>query len=251
MREALVRVESLAFGGAGFGRVDGKACFVPFTAPGELVRVAITVEKRSYLEAELVEILDPSTVRVTPPCPVFGQCGGCSWQHIAYEAQVTAKRTILADALRRSGLTEADRVGAPVMAAEPFGYRSRVQFKVRWGAGRLHIGFYRRGSHFVIDVPSGCAICHPSLNRALAQLRHVLPEFPELQRIPQLDMAVGEQGEVLLIVHYIGESPEMARSFFASVRSALPSCPLSISESWAPTVDDIARITKTCRRFRI
>ncbi|AJE04864.1 23S rRNA (uracil(1939)-C(5))-methyltransferase RlmD [Geobacter pickeringii] len=223
MTEAIVRIDSLAFGGAGFGRIDGKACFVPFTAPGDLARVRIAVAKPSFLEGELVELLERSPMRAVPPCPVFGTCGGCSWQHLNYEAQREAKRSIYAETLWRFGRVPPEVIGAAVAAPEPYGYRSRVQFKIRWSGGRLHIGFYRRGSHYVVDIPGGCAICHPVLNRVLAEIRPVLARFSEPDRIPQVDAAVGDDGAALIIVHYIGTDRRAAREFFAANREDLPS----------------------------
>lgn len=218
MTEACVRIESLAFGGAGFGRLEGKACFVPFTAPGDLVRVGITVDKPSYLECEALEIVEPSPGRTLAPCPVFGICGGCSWQHLRYDVQVEAKERIFADTLWRFGRIEQDAIAPLVAADQSYDYRCRVQFKVRWSGGRLHVGFYRRGSHYVIDVPDECAICDPTINRTLRQLRLVLPDFPEPDRIPQVDVATGEDGQTLLVIHYIGSDPGRAGDFFRSIR---------------------------------
>ncbi|CAG0970944.1 23S rRNA (uracil-C(5))-methyltransferase RlmCD [Geobacteraceae bacterium] len=221
MTETVVRIESLAFGGAGFGRVEGKACFVPFTAPGDVARIRVTLAKPSYLEGELRELIEASPRRVAPPCPVFGTCGGCTWQHLSYADQLEAKERIVADTLWRFGRVEPEKVGRAVAAAEPYGYRSRVQFKVRWIAGKLQMGFYRRGSHYVVDIPGGCAICHPALNRVLAEIRHVVGHFAEPDRIPQVDAAVGDGGATVAVVHYIGDDREGARAYFAGCRSDL------------------------------
>lgn len=223
MTETIVRIESLAFGGAGFGRVDGKACFVPFTAPGDLVRVRIASEKSSYLNGEVVEILEASSRRVEPPCPVFGFCGGCTWQHMPYADQLAAKERIVAETLWRFGRVAPERISSAVGADDPFGYRSRVQFKVRWVSGKLHMGFYRRGSHYVVDLPGGCAICNPRLNRVMDELRNVIGCFAEPDRIPQVDAAVGDDGTALAIVHYIGDNRDGARAYFAGSRSGLSS----------------------------
>uniref|UniRef100_A0A831U2N7 TRAM domain-containing protein n=1 Tax=Geobacter metallireducens TaxID=28232 RepID=A0A831U2N7_GEOME len=223
MGEATVRIESLAFGGAGFGRVEGKACFVPFTAPGDLARIRITQAKPSYLEGEAVELLETSPRRVTPPCPVFGACGGCTWQHLSYGDQLEAKERIVAETLWRFGRVEPERVCRTVASDSPYGYRSRVQFKVRWIAGKLQMGFYRRGSHYVVDIPGGCAICNPALNRVMAEVRHVIGRFAEPDRIPQVDAAVGDDGTTLVIIHYIGAKRDEARAYFTACRGELPS----------------------------
>jgi 23S rRNA (uracil1939-C5)-methyltransferase len=78
MHDITIKIEKIAFGGAGIGYADGKVCFVPFTAPGDLAKVRVKSEKSSYLEGELIELVEPSSFRVPPPCPVFGVCGGCN-----------------------------------------------------------------------------------------------------------------------------------------------------------------------------
>ncbi|GLI39020.1 class I SAM-dependent RNA methyltransferase [Geobacter hydrogenophilus] len=222
MTEAVVRIESLAFGGAGFGRVEGKACFVPFTAPDDLVRIRLSLVKNSYLEGEIVELLEASPRRVVPLCPVFGICGGCTWQHLSYDDQLEAKERIVGDTLWRFGRIESERVARAVPSDSPYGYRSRVQFKVRWTAGKLQMGFYRRGSHYVVDIPEGCAICNPALNQVLAEIRPVISCFAEPDRIPQVDVAVGDNGVTLAVVHYIGGNRDCARAHFTACRGDLP-----------------------------
>lgn len=223
MDNAIVKIEKMAFGGAGFGRLDGKACFVPFTAPGDIARIRITVEKVSYLEGELIDLEIPSSQRVSPPCPVFGMCGGCTWQHLGYSAQLAAKEAIFTETLWRSGRVEPEIISPIVGTDSTYGYRCRVQFKARWSAGRLHIGFYRRSSHYVIDIPGGCAIAHPKINNALTEVRHVLLEFPEPDKIPQIDAATGDNGETILIIHYIGENRSEAAAFFENRRAGMTS----------------------------
>jgi 23S rRNA (uracil1939-C5)-methyltransferase len=215
-------IERLAFGGAGVGRVAGKACFVPFTAPGDRVRVRITSDRRSYLLAELLELLEPSSLRVSPPCPVYGNCGGCSWQHLAYGAQCAEKERIFAETLQRIARLVGEVLDPLGAAPEPFGYRSRVQFKVRWHDERLHLGFYRGGSHFVIDLPGACAIANPRINVVCPELRELLQRFPERDRVPQVDLAVGDDGATLLTIHYIGQAPERALAYFQRHRAELP-----------------------------
>jgi 23S rRNA (uracil1939-C5)-methyltransferase len=205
MNEAVVKIEKMVFGGAGFGHLDGKACFVPFTLPGDVARIRIKVAKRSFLEGELLELIDPSDRRVIPPCPVFSKCGGCSWQHISYPDQLAAKEQIFAEFLLRSGRLGDERLLPIIPAAEPYAYRSRVQLKLRFIDGRLHLGFYRVGSHFVVDMPEECAIAHPGINRVIAGLRLLVPQFPEADKIPQIDAAIGDNGMTELIVHYIGD----------------------------------------------
>ena len=204
MSEQTITIEKLAFGGSGLGHIGGKVCFIPFTAPRDTARIRIKTEKRSYMEGELIELLTPSPLRETPPCPIFGACGGCNWQHLTYSAQLAAKQEIFADLLWRSARVEPERILPIIPAPEPYGYRSRVQFKLRFIAGQLHIGFYRRGSHFVIDLPERCAIAHPVINRLFADLNSYLPDFPEPDKIPQIDVTIGDDDAAILVFHYLG-----------------------------------------------
>jgi 23S rRNA (uracil1939-C5)-methyltransferase len=204
-REELVSIDTLTFGGAGLGRIDGKVCFVPFTAVGDTVRVRIVTEKKSYLEGEVLEYLVPSPHRVTPPCPVFGTCGGCSWQHLPYELQGQAKEDIFAEILMRATRIERGRVLPLLSAPEPYGYRSRVQFKVRYVAGTLRMGFFRKGTHQVIDLPGGCAIADEQVNSIFHHLRRSMLAFPDPEKIPQIDVATGDAGNAVVLFHYIGE----------------------------------------------
>lgn len=208
MGEVEMVIEKLAFGGAGLGRVQGKICFIPFTAVGDSARVRIVKEKKSYLEGELLDCTRPSAVRSEPPCEVFGTCGGCCWQHLPYHEQVRAKQEIFTEILGRSARVAAEVILPMIAAPSPYGYRSRVQFKVRSIGGELHLGFYRQGSHFVVDLPGGCCIANQHVNSICGSLVPLLRTFPEPHRLPQIDVATGEAGDALLIFHYIGERPD-------------------------------------------
>lgn len=220
MREKLITVEKLAFGGNGVGRINGKVCFVPFSCPGDHLLVRITAEKRSYLTAEIVDILSPGPDRVIPLCPLFGSCGGCNWQHVSYPRQLAEKRQIFADTLWRGGRVQGELVGDVLPAPDTYGYRSRVQFKLHAVSGRPAIGFYRQGTHFVEDASQGCPIALPVVNQALERLRNLLPLFPEMSLIPQINIDCGEQGAIAIIT-YIGKDSAGAGRFFKERRSEL------------------------------
>ncbi|MCP4230198.1 MAG: TRAM domain-containing protein, partial [bacterium] len=105
-----VKIERLAYGGSGVGHLNdksgegyGKVAFVPFSHPGDLLSVNIKTKKKRFVEAEIVEILEPSPERVLPVCDVFTRCGGCSFQHVSYETQLEWKRLIFEDAIKRIG----------------------------------------------------------------------------------------------------------------------------------------------------
>lgn len=215
-------IDKLAFGGNGVCRIDGKVCFVPLSCPGDEVCLAVTSEKRSYLMARITEIINPSPLRVTPPCPLFGRCGGCNWQHIAYSQQLAAKRNIHAETLWRGARVEGELVGEAMPSQQEYGYRNRVQFKLYDGAADLQIGFFRNGTHFVEDAAQGCPISLPVINRALSRLRSVLASFPEPAAIPRINIECGAR-ETVATINYIGNNHDAVALFFGNV-----------SPSWHP-----------------
>lgn len=162
-----VTIEQLVAGGAGRAVHDGMQLFVPFVAPGERVRVRVVQRHRNYLEAEVVKILAPGPDRVIPPCPVFGACGGCQWQHLRYEAQLVWKQKILAEQLQRLAKIGAPHVLPTVAAPSPWHYRSRIQLQVD-AAGR--VGFFRAGSHEIVEFDT-CAIADARINAQLAEAK--------------------------------------------------------------------------------
>lgn len=223
MLEKRISVEKMVFGGAGLGRIDGKACFVPLSAPGDEAMIRIISEKRSYLEGELLDVKTLSPHRVQPLCPIFGKCGGCSWQHLSYAEQLSQKQEIFSDLVCRGGRFEKDRIAPIVGASEPYGYRARVQFKLRSVAGTVHIGFYRPASHYVVDIPSQCAIANPAINKILRELRPAMALCPDPERVPQIDVATGDDGSAILTFHYIGERYDEFVGFLYEVGTLLKS----------------------------
>ncbi len=160
-----LKIERLAHGGEGVAHHEGKAIFVPFAVPGDTLRVEIEVDKPRYARGRIDEILESSAERVEPRCPLFGQCGGCQWQHIDYMAQVRHKETIFRETLERIGRIEAPPLEPIIASDQPWNYRRRIQLK-NDNAGS--VGFYAYGSHDVVPM-SHCDICDPHLNEVLAQ----------------------------------------------------------------------------------
>jgi 23S rRNA (uracil1939-C5)-methyltransferase len=166
MRQAELTIEDVAFGGKGVARDEGKAVFIPFTIDGERVSVTIVREKKHFAEGELGELLERSPHRVSPECPYFGRCGGCSYQHIDYKHQLKLKASQVEQAMRRIGrLTQPPMrpiIGSPL----PYGYRNRITVHAQDGI----VGFYRRDVHELMDIER-CPIAASAVNDALAQLR--------------------------------------------------------------------------------
>lgn len=125
-----LQLTGMAHTGEAIGRRQEKVTFVPFGVMGDLVRARITAEKPRYARAHLVEVLSPSPLRVAAPCPHFGTCGGCRWQHIDYAAQLELKRANLADQLARLGGLDAPPVKPIIGMADPWRYLNRADFAV-------------------------------------------------------------------------------------------------------------------------
>jgi 23S rRNA (uracil1939-C5)-methyltransferase len=161
-----LKIEDIAFGGKGVAREQGKAVFVPYTIEHETVSAEIVREKKQFAEAELIDVKESSPHRVTPPCPYFGSCGGCAYQHIDYEHQLAIKWHQVRDVLQRIGKLKDIPMRPIIPSPEQYGYRNRITVHAQDGV----IGFFRRDSHRLIDIER-CAIAHDEVNRALAELR--------------------------------------------------------------------------------
>ncbi|MGH9752697.1 MAG: class I SAM-dependent RNA methyltransferase [Blastocatellia bacterium] len=164
-----VAIEKLVYGGDGLAHVGSQAVFVPQAAAGDFARIRIVECERNYARGVIEELLDPSPLRRTPPCPYFGACGGCQLQHLDYPAQLEAKASFVRESLRRIGNIEWDEeIG--MRSGPEFGYRSRAEIKVaRNEDGSARIGYFRAGSREVCEVEN-CLILLPAANRELQRL---------------------------------------------------------------------------------
>lgn len=146
-------------------RHDGQVVFVPFTAPGEKVRVVLTERHKTFARAKLLEVLDPSPERISAPCPLFGTCGGCASQHLVYPAETRIKTAQIETALRRIGKL-AEPVLRPMLTGPDYGYRNRITVHNREGK----IGFLGVDGRTLVDVPR-CLLAADDVNAKLAHLR--------------------------------------------------------------------------------
>jgi 23S rRNA (uracil1939-C5)-methyltransferase len=153
LERAQVTIESLAHGGEGVARLpDGRTVFVPFTCPGDVVRVQVTEDHGRWARAVVEDVLESSEDRVSAPCPYFGACGGCQWQHVRYERQLTAKRQILVDALTRIGHLDEVEVAETVPSPAEYGYRNKIELAVEPGARGLLVGFRRAHTNELLPI---------------------------------------------------------------------------------------------------
>lgn len=176
-------IESLAAGGEGVARAPGgRVVFVPFSAPGDRILAEIVEEHARYARAKVKQLLCAGPSRSDPVCAVFGSCGGCAWQHVAYPAQLDAKRAILRAALERiGGLVLPEEIPLEP-SPSPYAYRGRTRVAVEAG----QVGYRRRRSHRLCPT-SRCPILLPALERELAQLAARPPT-----RDGEWELAIGE-----------------------------------------------------------
>jgi len=173
-----LQLTTITHGGATLGRHEGRAIFVPYALPGETVRVEITEDKGRYAFARLVEVLEPSPDRVASPCPYFGPtgCGGCQWQHAAYEAQLRFKAQIVADQLTRIGSIPDPPVRPTLPDRSGWAYRNHAQFHPAPDGG---LGFQAAASSDTTAIDE-CLILHPFLSDLYATLDLDLPGLRRL-----------------------------------------------------------------------
>lgn len=147
----LLAVHALAHGGRAVCRAEGFVIFVDRGLPGQTVRARIDTVKKRFAEATALEVVTPSGREVAPPCPHFGECGGCLWQDMAYQEQLDWKRTFVADSLKRLAGAGDVAVAATLPSPRTLGCRNKMEFAFG-GEAVLDLGLRRRGSHGVVNV---------------------------------------------------------------------------------------------------
>ena len=160
--------------GRGIAQADGKVVFVRGALPGETVEGERVAVHRRFDEAELLTVHEAAPERVTPPCPHYGECGGCDLQHLELGAQRAHKVAVLAQALRRAKLEPLPEIESPDSARPGLAYRRRARFSVHWGrGGRLTLGFREGKGHRIVGL-SRCPILVPALAEVPGQLQDAL-----------------------------------------------------------------------------
>lgn len=192
-------IVSLDHEARGIARQEGKTIFVDGALPGETVEYASFRRKPNYELAHLVGVLKPSVARVQPRCPHFGICGGCAMQHIEPSAQVAAKQRVLEDSLWHIGRVRPESILPPIHG-EAWGYRHRARLSVRKieRKGGVLIGFHEKRSSYIADMKT-CAILPPHVSALLMPLRELIDSLSVAERLPQLELAVGEHCTVFVL----------------------------------------------------
>lgn len=213
-----LRIEKPIYGGAGLARAEGKAVFVPFSLPGEVVEAHLVEENRSYASAGLDAVIEPSAERMTAPCRYFGTCGGCHYQHAAYAAQLEMKAAILRETLERARIAEVPEI-VPVFA-EPLAYRNRVRLHVQ----RQPFGlcYKRRNSHVHLPVET-CPIAAPELQEDIAILNREGEGLGLGHWAQELELFTNADASALLLSLWTGRSAQEAQQSITRIWPQLQS----------------------------
>jgi len=192
-------VESLDQEGRGVARHDGKTIFIDGALPGECVEFSPYVRKPNFEFATLIRVLKPSAQRCAPRCPFFGKCGGCSLQHLDARAQVAVKQRVLEDDLWHIGKVKPEMI-LPAIHGPAWGYRQRARLSARYvlKKGGTLVGFREKRSSYVTDMTS-CEVMPPHVSALLKPLRETLARLSIRERIPQVEVAVGDEATVLVL----------------------------------------------------
>jgi 23S rRNA (uracil1939-C5)-methyltransferase len=191
-------IESLDQEGRGVTHIEGKVFFVDGALPGELVELESYRHKPNYELAVTRRVLSAAAVRVEPRCPSFGVCGGCSMQHLDLRAQVAVKQRVLEDSLAHIGKVVAETMLPPVHGM-PWAYRYRARFSSRYvhKMGTTLVGFRERRRSFVADMRS-CEVVPQRISALLVPLRRLIDGLSIRERLPQIELAIGEGADVLV-----------------------------------------------------
>jgi len=216
-----VIVESLDHEGRGIAHADGKVIFIEGALTGERVTYSSYRKKNNYEQAQVGQILKQSFMRVQPKCPHFGVCGGCSMQHLEARAQVAVKQRVLEDNLERIGRVKPETMLPPIYG-QAWGYRERARLSVRHvlKKGKTLVGFREKNGKYVADMRH-CEILTPKIAGLLPLLGELNESFTARDILPQIEVAVGEHVDVLVlrILQALSPSDEAAIKVFADTHN--------------------------------
>ncbi|HEY4732840.1 MAG TPA: 23S rRNA (uracil(1939)-C(5))-methyltransferase RlmD [Gammaproteobacteria bacterium] len=208
-----VHIESMSHDGRGVTHVNGKAVFIDDGLPDERVLLEYQRRHRRFDEARVATIIQASPHRVSPQCPHFGVCGGCSLQHMEPGAQIQAKQQILLDNLRHIGKVEPQTLLAPLTGTH-WGYRRKARISVKYVEKKqsVLVGFREKRSSYIADI-NECKVLHPSVGTRLMALRGLIIGLKAYRNIPQIEVAVGDEATGLVFRHLVPLEVEDIQKF--------------------------------------
>ena len=201
VNEALI--ESVDHEGVGVAHVDGKVTFIDGGVTGELVAFSRRRSRGNFDLGTVTQVLRESSQRVSPRCGYFGACGGCAMQHIEPTAQIAAKQRVLEDNLARLGKVKPEQILPPIVGPS-WGYRNRARLSVHYVAkkGGVLVGFHEKRSSFVADTHS-CEVLPRHVSAMIPALREMFTAMEARDRMPQIELAVGEDVTILVLRHLV------------------------------------------------
>ncbi len=196
-------IEKLVVGGKGLARLaSGLVILVPYVIPGEKVRVALGKKKKSFQHASVQEVVQSSPDRIVPPCPYFGHCGGCHFQHIKPSRQNLLKKDIFYDGFTRSGLLFGENSINYLPSPKMFGYRQRIRLHVEDGS----LGFFEPESHNFLEIES-CLLARSEINDLLNDLSSSNHWFQVAEHIAELEIHVNPADSSCLLIVSMKRKP--------------------------------------------
>ena len=194
-------IDNLSHEGRGVARHEGKTVFVDGALAGELVTARVLRKHGRYDEAETAAVSRASAARVIPPCPHYGVCGGCSFQHASEALQLEHKQGVLLELLRHQGALEARRVAPPILSPQ-WGYRRKARLGVKYVAkkGGVLVGFRERAKPYVAECRQ-CDILDVRVSAAIPHLRTLIDGLSIRDKLPQIEVAVGDSEVALVLRH--------------------------------------------------
>ncbi len=199
--EMTLSIESMTYDGCGVAHYKGKAVFVDGALPGEVVLCQTTKRTSKYDTAKVLEVLDASDDRVQPRCPAAGVCGGCSLQHMNIASQIQARQKILLDNLKQVGKVEPGAILSPLQGAH-WNYRRKARLGVKLvpKKGGVLVGFREKQSGY-LAVMDSCEVLDERFSQLIVPLRELIDKISIAKRIPQIEIAAGDNAGILVFRH--------------------------------------------------
>jgi 23S rRNA (uracil1939-C5)-methyltransferase len=239
-----LEIEKVVYGGNGLARSDGETIFVPFTLSGETVEASLVSIQSGTAEATLESVINPSAHRVAPRCFHFGVCGGCQYQHAAYDAQLQIKREILHETLVRAGLVELPET--MTHAGDPWEYRNKIRMRLTRHDDALRAGYLLRGTSEFLPVHM-CPIAAPLLWRAVEGLLKLLGGVTAwLEAADEVELFTNADQSKLQLTFYLKRLPSGSFDVFCfALQAEIP----ELAGAGAVIIEREGRGRKT-QRFR-
>jgi len=237
-------IESLSHDGRGIAHIDGKVTFIARALPGEEIMFRYTSKRGKFDEGDAIEVLQASPQRIEPRCPHFGVCGGCSLQHLSPADQIAAKQERLLENLQHLGKVTPGEV-LPPLTATPWGYRRKARLGVKYMRREqvVRVGFREKHSAFLTDAKQ-CDVLHEVIASRLTAFGELVNRLSVRDKIPQIEVAVGDAHTALVFRHLepLSEEDEQQLCAFGESHQlgifVQPKGPKTVRRLWPETDSD-------------